>query len=51
MYREADPKPVIRRMAGELGVHPEALRTCIRQDEAVHGERDDRLTTHGGEVG
>ncbi|MGW0396221.1 transposase [Streptomyces sp. NPDC003042] len=45
MYREADPKPVIRRMAGELGVHPEALRNWIRQDEADHGEREDRLTT------
>lgn len=41
MYREADPKSVIRRMAGELGVHPEALRNGIRQDEADQGERDD----------
>ncbi|WP_372506393.1 transposase [Streptomyces malaysiensis] len=34
MYRAAEPKPVIRRMAEELGVHHEALRTWIRQAEA-----------------
>jgi transposase-like protein len=45
MYRAADPKPVIRRMAEDLGVHPEALRNWIRQAEADAGERDDRLTT------
>ncbi|WP_443079949.1 transposase [Streptomyces sp. P9-A2] len=27
MYRAAEPKPVIRRMAEELGVHHEALMT------------------------
>ena len=45
LYRESDPKPVIRRLAVQLGVHPEALRNRIRQDEADRGERDDRLTT------
>jgi transposase len=42
LYRESDPKPVIRRLAEQLGVHPEALRNWIRQDEANRGERDDR---------
>jgi transposase len=45
MYREAEPKPVVRAMAPQLGVHPEALRNWIRQDEADAGERADRLST------
>jgi transposase-like protein len=45
MYRTAEPKPVIRRMAEELGVHHEALRNWIRQAEADAGERNDILTT------
>jgi transposase len=45
LYREADPKPVIRRLAEQLNVHHEALRNWIRQDEADRGERDDRPTT------
>jgi transposase len=45
MYRTADPKPQIKRLAIDLGVHPEALRGWIRQAEADAGERDDRLTT------
>ncbi|MFE3904873.1 transposase [Streptomyces sp. NPDC059153] len=45
MYPTAEPKPVIRRMAEELGVHHEALRNWIRQAEADAGERDDVLTT------
>ena len=48
LYRESDPKPVIRRLAEQLGVHPEALRNWIRQDEADRGERDDRPTTDDG---
>jgi len=32
MYREAEPKPAVRQMARQLGVHPEALRTWIRKD-------------------
>lgn len=30
LYRESDPKPVIRRLAEQLNVHPEALRNWIR---------------------
>ncbi|MFF4760023.1 transposase [Streptomyces sp. NPDC001292] len=45
MYRTAEPKPVIRRTAEELGVHHEALRNWIRQAEADVGERNDMLTT------
>ncbi|MFB7919403.1 transposase [Streptomyces sp. NPDC056061] len=45
MYRTAEPKPVIRRRAEELGVHHEALRNWIRQAEADAGERGDMLTT------
>ena len=44
LYRESDPKPVIRRLA-EHNVHPEALHNWIRQAEADAGERDDRPTT------
>lgn len=39
LYRESEPRPVIRRLAEQLNVHPEALR--IRQAEADHGERND----------
>jgi transposase len=45
LYRDTEPKPVIRRLAEQLGVHHEALRNWIRQDEANRGERDDRPTT------
>lgn len=45
LWREADPKPVIRRLADQLGVHPEALRNWIRQDETGRGVRDDRPTS------
>ena len=45
LYRESEPKPVIRRLAEQLNVPHEALRTWIRQPEADAGERHDRPTT------
>jgi transposase len=45
LYRESDPKPVIRQLARQLGVHHEALRNWIRQAQADAGERTDRPTT------
>ena len=45
LYRESDSEPVMRRLAEQLGVHLEALRNWIRQDQADRGERDDRPTT------
>ena len=45
LYRESDPKPVIRKLAEQLGVHHEALRGWIRQDKADQGERSDLPTT------
>lgn len=45
LYRESDPKPVIRRLAEQLNVHHEALRNWIRQDETDRGQRHDRPTT------
>ncbi|MFG1918224.1 transposase [Micromonospora sp. NPDC048898] len=41
LYRKSDPKPVSRQLAS-LGVHHEALRNWIREDEADRGQRDDR---------
>lgn len=45
LYRESEPRPVVRRLAEQLTVHSQALRNWIRQDEADRGERDDRPTT------
>ena len=45
LYRESEPKPVIRRLADQLGVHHEALRNWIRQDQADQGVRRERPST------
>jgi transposase len=45
LYRDADPKPLISKLAEQLGVGAETLRIWIRQDEADRGERDDRPST------
>jgi len=43
LARESD-RPLAQ-IAKDLGVHREALRTWVRQDEADRGERVDRLST------
>jgi transposase len=43
LARESD-RPVAH-VARDLGIHPEALRTWLRQDEAYRGERADLLST------
>ncbi|MGW2665147.1 transposase [Nocardia tengchongensis] len=45
LYRKSDPKPTIRKLAAQLGVHHEALRNWIRPAEADAGERADRPST------
>jgi len=45
LYFESEPRPVVRRLAEQLGIHHEALRTWIRQAQADHGERTDQPTT------
>lgn len=45
LWRSEQPRRPIAHVARELGIHPEAMRTWIRQDEADRGERDDRPTT------
>ncbi|MFH8476970.1 transposase [Streptomyces sp. NPDC018000] len=39
MYRTSDPKPQIKKLAVELGVHPEALRGWIRRRLQDAGRR------------
>ena len=45
LYLDSHPRPVIRHLADQLGVHHEALRNWIRQAEADRGQRQDRLST------
>ncbi len=45
LWRAEQPRRPIAHVARELGIHPEAMRTWIRQDEADRGERDDRPTS------
>jgi transposase len=45
LWRSEQPRRPIAHVARELGIHPEAMRTWIRQDEADPGERDDRPIT------
>lgn len=44
-YRECQPRPSFKRLAGQLNAHSEALRNWVRQAEADAGERDDRPST------
>ena len=41
LYRESEPRPVIRRLAEQLNVHLEAVRNWIRQAEADLGDSVD----------
>ena len=43
LARESD-RPLAH-IARDLGIHPEALRTWCRQDEADRGERTEQLST------
>jgi transposase len=45
LYFESEPRPVVRRLAEQLGTHHEALRTWIRQAQADRGERTDQPPT------
>jgi transposase len=45
LYLDSEPRPVIRRLAEQLGVHHEALRTWIRQAQADRGDRAEIPTT------
>ncbi|MEU8376626.1 transposase [Micromonospora sp. NPDC048894] len=49
LYRESDPKPVVLRLAEQLGLHHEALRNWIRQAAADADERHDRPTSEMAE--
>lgn len=46
-WRESEPRPPIARLAREMDIHPEALRTWIRRDEVERGERPEPLSSAG----
>jgi transposase len=45
LWRSEQPRRPIAHVAREFGIHPEATRTWICQDQADRGERSDRPTT------
>jgi transposase len=45
LWRSEQPRRPIAHVAGELGIHPEVLRSWIRRDQADQGERPDLATT------
>ncbi len=43
LYLESSPRPAIKRLAEQIGVHPEALRNWIRKAESKPGRRPERV--------
>jgi transposase len=45
LYLETTPRPPISRLAGQIGVHPEALRNWIRKAQTARESGDDPVAT------